>query len=66
MKTDIQLGKRCGLKTLMVGSGVDTLETANSLDDGHSPDYFVNTLGDLLTPKAWKKSAMVQDFMEHF
>ena len=50
----------------MVGSGVDTLETAKSLDDGHSPDYFVNTLGDLLPPKAWKKSFMVQDFMEHF
>ena len=48
LKTDIQLGKRCGLKTLMVGSGVDTLETAKSLDESHSPDYFVQTLGDLV------------------
>jgi len=49
LKTDVQLGKRCGLKTLMVGSGVDTLETAKSLDESHSPDYFVNKLGDLLS-----------------
>ena len=48
LKTDIQLGKRCGLKTLMVGSGVDTLETAKKLDDSKSPDFYVSTLGDLL------------------
>ena len=45
----VGMGKRCGLKTLMVGSGVDTLETAKSLDESHSPDYFVQTLGDLLS-----------------
>ena len=49
LKTDVQLGKRCGLKTLMVGSGVDTLETAKSLDESRIPDYFVQTLGDLLS-----------------
>ena len=49
LKTDVQLGKRCGLKTLLVGSGVDTLETAKNLDESHSPDYFVNKLGDLLS-----------------
>ena len=32
----------------MVGSGVDTLETAKNLDDSQSPDYFVQTLGDLV------------------
>ena len=44
-----QLGNRCGSKNLMVGSGVDTLEIAKNLDESHSPDYFVQTLGDLLS-----------------
>ena len=49
LKTDIQLGKRCGLKTLMVGTGVDTLETAKALDEKDKPDYFIQSLGDLFT-----------------
>ena len=56
-KTDILLGKNCGLKTLMVGSGVDSIQEANrwknSLDSSQEeknrvPDFTVSKLGDLL------------------
>ena len=48
LKTDIQFGKSCNLKTLMVGTGVDTFETARSLDEKSQPDYFISSIGDLL------------------
>ena len=52
------LGKNCGLKTLMVGSGVESLDQVQEWKSGDnvSPeqrdrvaDFFVNQLGDLLT-----------------
>ena len=48
LKTDIQLGKNCDLKTLLVGTGVDDLETARNLHLNERPDYFIPSLGDLL------------------
>ena len=48
LKTDIQMGKNCDLKTLLVGTGVDDLETSRSLDLNQRPDYFIPSLGDLL------------------
>ena len=56
-KTDILFGKNSGLKTLMVGSGVDSIQEANrwknSLDCSQEekirvPDFTVSKLGDLL------------------
>jgi ribonucleotide monophosphatase NagD (HAD superfamily) len=60
-KTDILFGKNCGLKTLMVGTGVDSLEQVLQWKSATSdnspkavetkkmiPDYFANSLGDLL------------------
>lgn len=53
--TDILLGRRCGMRTLLVGTGVHGLEDVAVLDasnvegDGQMvPDYFVPALGDLL------------------
>ena len=52
------LGKNCGLKTLMVGTGVDSIEEAirwkKSLDCSQEeknrvPDFTVAKLGDLLS-----------------
>lgn len=52
------LGKNCGLQTLLVGTGVDTLEAAQkwktsdeaSLEEKQRvPDFCVQKLGDLLT-----------------
>ena len=52
------LGKNCGLKTLMVGTGVDSIEEAirwkTSLDCSQDeknciPDFTVAKLGDLLS-----------------
>ena len=48
LKTDIQMGKNCDLKTLLVGTGVDNVETARNLDLNQRPDYFIPSLGDLL------------------
>lgn len=49
------LGKNCGLKTLMVGTGVDSIEeakkwktSANEEEKNRVPDFCVQKLGDLL------------------
>ena len=49
------MGKNCGLKTLHVGSGVDSLEdihkwqeSANEEDRKLVPEFHIRELGDLL------------------
>ena len=51
------LGKNCGLKTLMVGSGVDSIQEANRWktesectqdERNRVPDFTITKLGDLL------------------
>lgn len=57
-KTDIMLGKNCGLQTLFVGSGVDKIadvriwhtkaEKASPEERQRVPDFYIDKLGDLL------------------
>merc|ERR1719228_2784054 len=53
--TDILLGKYCGLQTLLVGSGVHSLEETRAWEASQDQeerrmvaDYYVDKLGDLL------------------
>ena len=52
--TDILLGKNCGLKTLMVGTGCHSLENIREWEKSGDPeqnrlaaDFYVDKLGDL-------------------
>ncbi|EEC04857.1 4-nitrophenylphosphatase, putative [Ixodes scapularis] len=52
LNTDIQMGRRAGMKTILVGSGVHGLDDVRrhvregKLDD--LPDFYVPTLGDIV------------------
>lgn len=53
--TDILLGKNCGLQTLLVGSGVHSLEETRAWEASQDPeerrqvaDHYLDKLGDLL------------------
>lgn len=53
--TDILLGKRCGFKTLMVLTGVNSVDDINTWKKSSSieekefiPDYYTKTISDLL------------------
>jgi len=53
--TDILLGKNCGLQTLMVGSGVHSMENVSAWEGSQDseeqrmvPEKFIDKLGDLL------------------
>ncbi|KAF7998031.1 hypothetical protein HCN44_009429 [Aphidius gifuensis] len=60
--TDILLGKRCGFKTLMVLTGVNSIDDINTWKKSSSnddkeliPDYYTSTIGDLLPHISIKK-----------
>ncbi len=44
-ESDILLGRNCGVRSLMVGTGVDTLESAKELD--LAPEFWADSLGQL-------------------
>ena len=53
--TDILFGKNCGLQTLMVGTGVNSLDdirrweqSDNDEEQKMAADFYVDRLGDLL------------------
>ncbi|XP_029046011.1 glycerol-3-phosphate phosphatase-like [Osmia bicornis bicornis] len=65
--TDILLGRRCGFKTLLVLTGITSLEDVNrwkqsecSEEKDFIPDYYIESIGDLLPhlEKFKNKSAM--------
>lgn len=49
--TDVALGKNCGLRTLLVGSGVHSLEDVRQWErEGRNelvPDFYIDSLGGL-------------------
>lgn len=52
LNTDILMGRRSGMKTLLVGSGIHSLEDVRRLhaegQGDQAPDFFLPKLGDLL------------------
>ncbi|KAL6903592.1 hypothetical protein ACP4OV_004405 [Aristida adscensionis] len=52
LDTDILFGQNGGCKTLLVLSGVTSLETLQSPDNSIQPDFYTNQLSDFLTLKA--------------
>lgn len=60
--TDILLGKRCGFKTLMVLTGVNSFDDINTWKKSSSndhkeliPEYYTSTIGDILPHISIKK-----------
>ncbi|CAK9222450.1 unnamed protein product [Sphagnum troendelagicum] len=51
LDTDILFGQNGGCKTLLVLSGVTTLETLQSPDNSIQPDAYTNQISDLLSAK---------------
>jgi len=51
--TDINFGKNCGLKTLLVLTGVTSLKQLNDYESNQEhnliPDFYTEKLGDILT-----------------
>ncbi|CAD6260447.1 unnamed protein product [Miscanthus lutarioriparius] len=52
LDTDILFGQNGGCKTLLVLSGVTSLQTLQSPDNSIQPDFYTNQLSDFLTLKA--------------
>ncbi|WVZ86217.1 hypothetical protein U9M48_033036 [Paspalum notatum var. saurae] len=52
LDTDILFGQNGGCKTLLVLSGVTSLETLQSPDNSIQPDFYTNQISDFLTLKA--------------
>ncbi|KAE8579039.1 hypothetical protein XENTR_v10023883 [Xenopus tropicalis] len=52
LDTDIQMGSTCGIRTLLTLTGFSSLEDAKSYQDSGAlsmvPDYYVNSVADLL------------------
>ena len=53
--SDIMLGKNCGMKTMLVGSGMDSYaaiqdleKSPNAEDRKKTPDYYADNLKELL------------------
>lgn len=51
LDTDIQFGLDGGCRTMLVLSGVTTLETLQSPENKISPDFYTSKLADLLSVK---------------
>jgi len=47
LETDILMGRRAGLATALVLSGVSTREMAEAAPEEQRPDYIIDTIGDL-------------------
>lgn len=52
LDTDILFGQNGGCKTLLVLSGVTSLQTLQSPDNSIQPDFYTNQISDFLTLKA--------------
>ncbi len=57
LDTDIAFGKRGGLKTLLVFTGVTTKKEME--ESSLKPDYFIHSLGDFLGPALGESHTMV-------
>ncbi len=45
LDSDIRLGKLCGLKTLLVGTGINTMEDVEKIRDDHlAPEFYARDL----------------------